>query len=103
MVRMERATRLLGAMPGGRPERQWWKKVLGLLGQVIEQTGVRPWRTAGERRAGHRWLELGRHALRQGKRGRPTQTRRTGVHGRRPPPGAHRPQRGPTRPTSPAP
>jgi hypothetical protein len=48
-----------------------FKKAMGLLCQVIEQTGDLTLLTDGERRYGSLLFELWSQALRTGKRGRP--------------------------------
>ena len=97
------ATRVLWARPCGRHDRTMCQQARGLVCQVIEPTGDRTLRTEGERREGSRWCALGRHARRNGTRGRPQQTLPQGGTGRLQPTGAHRPQRGPQRPPAPAP
>ena len=97
------ATRVLWARPCGRHDRTLWQQARGLVCQVIEPTGDLTLRTEGERREGSRWCALGRHARRNGTRGRPQQTLPQGGTGRLQPTGAHRPQRGPQRPHAPAP
>ncbi len=97
------ATRVLWARPCGRHDRTMGQQARGLVCQVIEPTGDRTLRIAGERREGSRWCALGRHARRNGTRGRPQKTLPQGGTGRLQPTGAHRPQRGPQRPHAPAP
>ena len=50
VVLMDRATRFLWDMPCGRKERKMFQKAMGLLGQVIQQTGDLTLRTDGEKR-----------------------------------------------------
>src|SRR6266446_3506662 len=97
------ATRVRWARPCGRHDRTLWQQARGLVCQVIEPTGDRTLRTAGERREGSRWCALCRQARRNGTRGRPQKTLPQGGTGRLQPTGAHRPQRGPQRPHAPAP
>jgi hypothetical protein len=52
VVLMDRATRFLWDMHCGRHDRKMLKKAMGLLCQVIQQTGDRTWLTDGERRYG---------------------------------------------------
>ena len=47
---MARATRFIWDMPCGRKDRKMFKKALGLLGQVLQQTGDLTLLTDGERR-----------------------------------------------------
>jgi hypothetical protein len=103
IVLMERATRFLWDMHCGRKDRQLFKKAIGLLCQVIEQTGDLTLLTDGERRYGKRLFELGSQALRNGKRGRPKKTLRKGVKGRLKNKGSQRHKRGPKRPKYQAP
>lgn len=50
VVLMDRATRFLWDMPCGRKDRKMCKKAMGLLCQVLEQTGDLTLLTDGERR-----------------------------------------------------
>jgi hypothetical protein len=79
IVLMDRATRFIWDMHCGRKERQLFKKAMGLLCQVIQQTGDLTLLTDGERRYGSLLFELCSEALRTGKRGRPKKTLRKGV------------------------
>ena len=79
MVLMDRATRFLWDMHCGRKERKMFKKAMGLLCQVIQQTGDLTLLTDGERRYGRFWFELCSQALHNGKRGRPRKTLPKGV------------------------
>src|SRR5262249_16435698 len=83
----------------GRQDRKLLKKVIGLLCQVIQQTGALALLTDGERRSGSLLFELCRQALRHGKRGRSQQTLRTGGKVRLNNKGSQRHKRGPKRPT----
>ena len=58
IVLMDRATRFIWDMHCGRKERQLFKKAMGLLCQVIEQTGDLTLLTDGERRYGSLLFEL---------------------------------------------
>jgi hypothetical protein len=100
---MDRATRFLWDMPCGRKDRKMLKKAMGLLCQVIEQTGALTLLTEGERRYGSLLFELWSQALRNGKRGRPKKTLPQGVRVRLQHKGAQRRRRGPKRPTYQAP
>src|SRR5215217_8431981 len=62
VVLMDRATRFLWDMHCGRKERKMLKKAMGLLCQVIQQTGDLTLLTDGERRYGS--LLLGTHLRR---------------------------------------
>jgi hypothetical protein len=79
MVLMDRATRFLWDMQGGRQDRKLVKNAMRLLCHVIEQTGDLTLLTDGERRYGSLLFELCSEALRTGKRGRPKKTLRQGV------------------------
>src|SRR5215831_14034115 len=98
IVLMDRATRFLWDMQCGRKDRQLFKKAMGLLGQVIEQTGDLTLLTDGERRYGSLWFELCSEALRTGNRGRPKKTLPKGVKVRLKNKGSQRHKRGPKRP-----
>src|SRR5262245_30122452 len=82
---------------------QLFKKAMGLLCQVIQQTGDLTLLTDGERRYGNLLFELCSQALRNGKRGRPKKTLRKGVKVRLKNKGSQRPKRGPKRPKYQAP
>jgi len=103
IVLMERATRFLWDMPCGRKDRTMFKKAMGLLCQVIQQTGDLTLLTDGERRYGSLLVALCRQALRHGKRGRPKQTLPKGVKVRLKNKGSQRHKRGPKRPKYQAP
>jgi hypothetical protein len=79
VVLMDRATRFLWDMHCGRKDRKVFKKAIGLLCQVIQQTGDLTLLTDGERRYGNLLFELCSQALRTGKRGRPEKTWPKGV------------------------
>src|SRR5713101_4100001 len=79
MVLMDRASRLLWEMAGGRKDRKLFKHAMRLLCDVIQQTGDLTLLTDGERRYGSLLFELWSEALRTGKRGRPKKTLRKGV------------------------
>jgi hypothetical protein len=99
----DRATRFWWERPWGRQDRPLWKHALRRLGEGSEPTGDGTLLTDGERWEGRLVCALCRQARRHGTRGRPKQTRPTGVTVRRKHTGAHRPRRGPKRPTYPAP
>jgi hypothetical protein len=103
IVLMDRATRFLWEMHGGRKERKMFQKAMGLLCQVIEHTGDLTLLTDGERRYGGLLCELWSHALRHGKRGRPKKTLPQGVKVRLKNQGSQRHRRGPKRPQYQAP
>jgi hypothetical protein len=103
VVLMDRATRFLWEMHCGRKDRKMFKKAMGLLCQVIEQTGDLTLLTDGERRYGRLLFELCSEALRTGKRGRPKKTLRKGVKVRLKNKGSQRHKRGPKRPKYQAP
>jgi hypothetical protein len=94
VVLMDRATRFLWDMHCGRKERKMFKKAMGLLCQVIEQTGDLTLLTDGERRYGSLLFELCSEALRNGKRGRPKKTLPKGVKVRLKSKGSQRQKRG---------
>ena len=102
-VLMDRAPRFLWDMQCGRKDRKLFKKAIGLLCQVIEQTGELTLLTDGERRSGTLLFELCSQALRNGKRGRPKKTLRKGAKVRRKNKGSQRHKRGPKRPKDQAP
>src|SRR4030095_11497161 len=79
IVLMERATRFLWDMHCGRKERKMFKKAMGLLCEVIQQTGDLTLLTDGEKRYGSLLFELCSQARRNGKRGRPKKTLPKGV------------------------
>jgi hypothetical protein len=83
VVLMARATRFLWDMPCGRKDRKMFKKAMGLLCQVIQQTGDLTLLTDGERRYGSLLFALWSQALHNGKRGRPKKTLPQGVKVRR--------------------
>src|SRR5262244_3692064 len=97
IVLMDRATRFIWDMHCGRKERQLFKKAMGLLCQVIQQTGDLTLLTDGERRYGSLLFELCSEALRTGKRGRPKKTLRKGVKVRLKNKGSQKHKRGPKR------
>jgi hypothetical protein len=103
VVLMDRATRFIWDMHCGRKERKMFKKAMGLLCQVIQQTGDLTLLTDGERRYGRLLFELCSEALRTGKRGRPKKTLPKGVKVRLKNKGSQRHQRGSKRPTYQAP
>ena len=76
---------------------------MGLLCQVIQQTGDLTLLTDGERRYGSLLFELCSQALRNGKRGRPKKTLPKGVKVRLKNKGSQRHRRGPKRPKYQAP
>jgi hypothetical protein len=98
VVLRERATRFLWERHCGRKDRKRFQKALGLLGQVIEQTGDLTLLPDGERRDGNLLFALWSQALRNGKRGRPKETLPQGVTVRRKNKGSHKPKRGRKRP-----
>jgi hypothetical protein len=103
IVLMDRATRFIWHRHCGRKERQLFKKAMGLLCQVIQQTGDLTLLTDGERRYGSLLFELCSEALRTGKRGRPKKTLRKGVKVRLKNKGSQKHKRGPKRPKYQAP
>ena len=103
MVLMDRATRFIWDMQGGRRERKLFKNAMRLLCQVIEQTGDLTLLTDGERRYGSLLFELCSEAVRTGKRGRPKKTLRQGVKVRLKNKGSQRHKRGPKGPKYQAP
>jgi len=103
IVLMDRATRLLWDMHCGRKERKMLKKTMGLLGQVIQQTGDLTWLTDGEQRYGSLLFALCRQALRNGQRGRPKKTLPKGGKVRLKHKGSQRHKRGRKRPRYQAP
>ena len=103
VVLMDRATRFLWDLHCGRKERKMFKKAMGLLCQVIQQTGDLTLLTDGERRYGSLLFELCSEVLRTGKRGRPRKTLPKGVKVRLKNKGSQRHKRGPKRPKYQAP
>jgi hypothetical protein len=103
VVLMDRATRFLWDMHCGRKDRKMFKKAMGLLCQVIQQTGDLTLLTDGERRYGSLLFELCSQALHTGKRGRPRKTLPKGVKVRLKNKGSQRHKRGPKRPKYQAP
>jgi len=67
IVLMDRATRFIWDMHCGRKDRKLFRKAIGLLCQVIEQTSDLTLLTDGERRYGNLLFELCSQALRNGK------------------------------------
>src|SRR5262245_41441831 len=100
---MDRATRFLWDMHCGRKDRKMFRKAMGLLCQVIQQTGDLTLLTDGERRYGSLLFERCSQALRNGKRGRPKKTLPQGVKVRLKNKGSQRHKRGPKRPKYQAP
>jgi hypothetical protein len=103
VVLMDRATRFLWDMHCGRKDRKMFQKAMGLLCQVIQQTGDLTLLTDGERRYGSLLFERCRQALRTGKRGWPKKTLPKGVKVRLKNKGSQRQRRGPKRPKDQAP
>jgi hypothetical protein len=103
IVLMDRATRFLWDMHCGRKERKMFKKAMGLLCEVIQQTGDLTLLTDGEKRYGNLLFELCNQALRNGKRGRPKKTLPKGVKVRLKNKGSQRHKRGRKRPRYQAP
>ena len=103
MVCMDRATRCRWERPCGRQDRTRLQPARRLWCDVRRPTSARTRRTEGERREGRLWFERWRDVLRHGKRGRPTNTLRTGVPVRLKKPGSHQPTRGRQRPKYQAP
>ena len=103
IVLMERATRFMWDMHCGRKDRKMFNKAMGLLCQVIEQTGDLTLLTDGERRYGSLLFELCSQALHTGKRGRPRKALPKGVKVRLKNKGSQRHKRGPKRPKYQAP
>jgi len=103
MVLMDRASRFLWEMAGGRKDRKLFKHAMRLLCDVIQQTGDLTLLTDGERRYGSLLFALWSEALRTGKRGRPKKTLRKGVKVRLKNKGSQRHKRGPKRPKYQAP
>src|SRR4029450_5789045 len=97
VVLMDRATRFLWDMHCGRKDRKMFQKAMGLLCQVIQQTGDLTLLTDGERRYGSLLFELCRQALHTGKRGRPRKTLPKGVKVRLKNKGSQRDKGGPQR------
>jgi hypothetical protein len=100
---MDRATRFIWALHGGRNNRKMFQKAMRLLCQVIEPTGALTLLTDGEKRYGGLLFALCSQALHTGKRGRPKKTLPKGVKGRLKTKGSQRHQRGRKRPKYPAP
>lgn len=98
VVWMDRATRFICDMPCGQQERKMCQKAMGLLCQVIQQTGDLTLLTDGERRYGSLVFALCSQALRNGKRGRPKRTVPKGIKVRLKNKGSQRHKRGPKRP-----
>src|SRR4029450_10397948 len=103
IVSMGPATRFLWDMHCVRKERKMFKKAMGLLCEVIQQTGDLTLLTDGEKRYGGLLFELCSQALRNGKRGRPKKTLPKGVKVRLKNKGSQRHRRGPKRPKYQAP
>jgi hypothetical protein len=103
VVFMDRATRFLWDMHGGRKDRKMFQKAMGLLCQVIQQTGDLTLLSDGEKRYGSLLFALCSQALRTGQRGRPKKTLPTGVKVRLKHKGSQRHKRGRKRPKYQAP
>ena len=103
VVLMDRATRFLWDMHCGRKDRKRFKKAMGLLCQVIQQTGDLTLLTDGERRYGSLLFALCSQALCTGKRGRPKKTLPQGVKVRLKNKGSQKHKRGRKRPKYQAP
>jgi hypothetical protein len=103
MVLRDRATRVMWARGWGRKDRQLCTPALRLWCRVRKPTGDLTRLTDGARRSGNILFALCHQVRRNGKRGRPKQTRCKGVKVRLKNQGAQAPKKGRKRPKYPAP
>lgn len=71
IVLMERATRFIWHMECGKPDRKLFKRAIGSLKKVIEQSDSTTLITDGERRYGNLLFEVCSETIKSKKRGRP--------------------------------
>ena len=79
IVLMDRASRFIWDMQCGRKNRKMFKKAIGRLSKVLDQTEDLTLLTDGERRYGNFLFEICSEVVKTGKRGRPRKTLRKGV------------------------
>jgi hypothetical protein len=100
---MERASRCIWALDGGKKERRRCQKAMKPLSPMARQPHDVRLCTDGERRAGNRLFERGQALVKNGKPGRPKKTVQSGVHVRGKHNGAQAQKKGRKRPTSQSP
>ncbi len=79
IVLMDRASRFIWDMQCGRKNRKMFKKAIGRLSKVLDQTEDLTLLTDGERRYGNFLFEICSEVVKTGKRGRPRKTLPKGV------------------------
>ena len=79
IVLMDRASRFIWDMQCGRKNRKMFKKAIGRLSEVLDQTDDLTLLTDGERRYGNFLFEICNEVVKTGKRGRPRKTLPKGV------------------------
>lgn len=79
IVLMDRASRFIWDMQCGRKDRKMFKKAIGRLSKVLDQTDDLTLLTDGERRYGNFLFEICNEVVKTGKRGRPRKTLPKGV------------------------
>jgi len=95
---MDRASRFLWELRCGQKDRKLFKKALGTLEKLVNQTQDFSLITDGERRYGNILFEICHKVIRNGKRGRPRKTLKKGVKVRVKNKGSQTHKRGPKRP-----
>lgn len=98
VVLMDRASRFLWELRCGRKDRKLFKKALGTLEKLINQTQDLSLITDGERRYGNVLFDICHELIRNGKKGRPRKTLKKGVKVRVKNKGSQSHKRGPKRP-----
>jgi transposase-like protein len=103
VVLMDRSSRFLWELRCGRKDRKLFKKALGTLERLVNQTQDLSLITDGERRYGNVLFEICHELIKTGKRGRPRKTLKKGVKVRVKNKGSQARKRGPKRPKYQAP
>jgi len=98
VVLMDRASRFLWDLRCGRKDRKLFKKALGTLEQLVNQTQNLSLITDGERRYGNVLFDICHELIHNGKKGRPRKTLKKGVKVRVKNKGSQSHKRGPKRP-----
>jgi len=98
VVLMDRTSRFLWELRCGQKDRKLFKKALGTLEKLVNQTQDLSLITDGERRYGNILFEICHEVIRNGKRGRPRKTLKKGVKVRVKNKGSQAHKRGPKRP-----
>lgn len=103
LIRMERASRFIWALGGGKKDGTLFFWAIQILRDIIEGTGEVTWVTDGERRYGNLLFEICHEAVRAAQRGRPPKVLREGVKVRLKKKGSQSRKRGRQRPKYEAP